>query len=68
MTLLTDPFEEELFIAGEFVASGTYQQTGTNRTVRVESADYLPGSHDGMMCSYFRVSETDIPSRLEVGQ
>lgn len=64
MTLLTDLFEEEQFLAGEYVASGTYQQAGTNRTVRVDNAGYLPGSIDGNMCSYLRVDDTDVPGRL----
>jgi hypothetical protein len=59
MTLLTDPFEEEQFIAGEYVAWGTYQQVGTTIRYQFNTAGYLPLSPDGKMCSYFRVGDLE---------
>lgn len=60
MTLLTDPFEEEQFIAGEYVACGTYQEVGTTTRFRFAFADYLPLSSSGMICWYLRIANSDI--------
>jgi hypothetical protein len=59
MTLLTDPFEEEQFIAGEYVASGTYQQIGTTIRFRFDKAGYLPLPADGTMCAYVRAADLE---------
>jgi hypothetical protein len=59
MTLLTDPFEEEQFIAGEYVAWGIYQQVGTKIRYEFDTAGYLPLSAEGAICSYFRVSDME---------
>jgi hypothetical protein len=58
MTLLTNMFEEEQFLAGEYVAPGTYQQAGTNRSVHFDNAGYLPGTIEGAMCKYFRIDNS----------
>jgi hypothetical protein len=59
MTILTGIFEDEQFIAGEYVSTGTYQQAGTSRTIHFTTPSYLPGSPDGRMCSYFRIEDTE---------
>ena len=67
MTLLTNMFEEEQFLAGEYVAPGTYQQAGTNRNVHFDNAGYLPGTTEGVMCSYFRI-DNNLESVNESGR
>jgi hypothetical protein len=59
MTLLTDLFEEEQFLAGEYVASGTYQQIGTTIRFRFDTANYLPLPENGYMCAYLRVGDQE---------
>ncbi len=66
MTLLTDPFEEEQFIAGEYVASGTYQRLGTTNRYQFDHAGYLPMPEDGMTCAYIRAADVEaIAERVE---
>ncbi len=59
MTILTDFLEEEQFLAGEYVARGTYIEAGTSRRVNLDQADYLPGSGEGRMCTYFRAEDRE---------
>lgn len=50
--------EEELYLAGEQVPPGVYQQIGSTREVRLDHEDYLPASLDGHVACYTRVRET----------
>jgi hypothetical protein len=46
---------DEVYLAGEWVSSGTYKQVGSNREIWVEDEDVLPASIDGRVACYRRV-------------
>ncbi len=48
----------EIFVAGEWVAPGTYQHIESTRIIRLEQADYLPASLDGRVACYQRAQPT----------
>ena len=50
--------DDELFLAGERVRSGTYRQLGGVRMVRLDEDDFLPASLDGRVACYMRVQNT----------
>lgn len=50
-----DSFDEKLYLAGERVSEGLYQQIGSGREVRFEHEDVLPASLDGRVACYRRV-------------
>lgn len=53
-----DPFEGEVYLAGELVAPGIYRQIGGWRELHLDHADYLPASMDGHVACYRLVQHT----------
>jgi hypothetical protein len=51
----TDHFERELYLAGERVPPGIYQEMGKKREVHLDCEDYLPASLDGQVACFVRV-------------
>jgi hypothetical protein len=53
-----EQYGDELYLAGERVKPGVYQQVGTKRTVILECEDLLPASLDGRIACYACVRNT----------
>ena len=54
--LAYDATHEDLYLAGERVRPGIYQQIGGDREVRLEREDVLPASLDGRVACYMRIT------------
>ena len=50
--------EIETFVAGDWVAPGTYHQVDSTRTVCLDQAGHLPASLDGRVACYRRAWPT----------
>lgn len=51
----TDQFERDIYLAGERVPPGIYQEVGRNREIHLNCEDYLPASLDGQVACFVRV-------------
>jgi len=48
----------EIYLAGERVPPGQYQDTSSGREICLERQDFLPASLDGRVAAYIRVEHT----------
>jgi hypothetical protein len=54
----TDLFEREIYLAGERVPPGIYQEVGGQREVHLNCEDYLPASLDGRVACFVRADQS----------
>ena len=59
----TDEVGRELYLAGERVAPGIYQDIDAHREIRLSYEDTLPASLDGHVACYTRVQRASDYSR-----
>jgi len=50
-----DQYAEEIYLAGEHVAAGTYRQVPDGREILLDKQDFLPATHDGRVACYVLV-------------